>query len=89
MKIHSGSIGNVSGGIKVFPDRFMSEGAAISYHSQTLERLNQRGGMSYTEIVANVFSLGLGYVMSNSDDIKHEKLLRHIVECIIKKGELK
>lgn len=82
MKVHSQSISNVPDGIKNFPDYLMSEGAALSYHSQTLGRLNERGGMSYTEIVANVFSLGLGYVFKNSDDKKHEALLKHVIECL-------
>ena len=35
-------------------DEFLSEEWALKRHSQSLEKLNYRGGMSYAEIVCNI-----------------------------------
>lgn len=81
MKIHPNSLEKVPNGIKEFPSSLMSEINAIRYHSQSLARLNERGGMSYIEIISNIFTLGYRYVCANKDESKHEALLSHILKC--------
>jgi len=73
-------LGPLPEGIKEFPTRLLNEYHAQLIHSQSLKRLNERGGMSYGEIVINIFTLEIRDI--EHDEIKHEKLLRHILECI-------
>lgn len=43
-----------------FPNELLSEDWADKVHGQTLKRLNERGGMSITELLMNLKRIGLG-----------------------------
>ena len=42
------------------PDEKLDRAKAIEIHSQTLERLNERGGMSILELIMNLSEWGMG-----------------------------
>jgi hypothetical protein len=49
------------------PFQMLSERQAQSNHNQTLKRLNERGGMSAFELVANIERKGLGEMQKEHD----------------------
>lgn len=64
MKIHSGSLRRLNGIDYIgaicpteVPDSMLNEQWAYKIHGQTLHRLNERGGMSVSEILANIKKL--------------------------------
>lgn len=57
MKIHSSELREYPDGLKEFPDKYLSEDHAYKVHGQTLNRLNERGGMGYFEIWINLNKL--------------------------------
>lgn len=61
----------------VFPWHLLNEENAIRFHSQTLERLNQRGGLSMEEIYCNI--TGTDYFKVSFDK---EKILTWIRQQI-------
>ena len=67
-------------GIKEFPTKLLNEQHAQKIHSQSLSRLDERGGMTYTEIIMNIFGLDIRDV--KYDSVMHENLLKHIVKCV-------
>lgn len=82
MKIHSESRKAFPEGLTEFPTELMSNDRALEYHTQTLARLNQRGGMGYREIIANVFGLKLGWIFHNPATQEQVDLLTDIIKVI-------
>ena len=82
MKIHSDSRRKFPDGLKEFPTDLMSEGMALKNHSQTLSRLNERGGMGYREIICNIFGLELGWIFKKPGTQKQVDLLTDIIKVI-------
>ncbi len=54
MKVHSNSIRNFIDCVKEVPNELLSERMAQRNHGQSLQTLNERGGMSIGEIWANI-----------------------------------
>jgi len=86
MKIHSGTIHNFPDGIKSFPTKLMNESHAQKIHSQSLERLDERGGMGYLEIIVNIFGLSFQELIRVGETKEHGDLLKHIKECLEEKS---
>lgn len=59
MKIHSEDKRKYPDALTEFPDKYLSEEMAQRNHMQSLERLNERGGMGYFEILCNLRKTGL------------------------------
>lgn len=51
--------------LKTVPDFLLSEEVAQKNHSQSLKRLNERGGLSYGEMFCNIMRLDLKFLMNN------------------------
>lgn len=70
-------------GLPWFPANLMSEEMAQINHSQSLGRLNERGGMSPTEIMANLFRRDTEWTETNiKNHLKHIEILCLIVDAI-------
>lgn len=61
---------------QTFPFSFLNRKKAMSYHGQTLERLNERGGLCATEIVYNITDIDYHSVFK----MKEVDALRIIIE---------
>lgn len=69
--------------IEEFPDELLNRHRANSFHGQSLEMLNSRGGLSPSEIIFNLFPLkSIHWFSQNQDSEKHINLLVTIVEMI-------
>ena len=71
MKVHSTclrdkSLTNVP---KEVPTTLLNEEFALNNHSQTLERLNERGGMGILEILDNIHRRKLSYRNETQNDV--------------------
>jgi hypothetical protein len=60
------------------PDAILSERRAQRNHGQTLERLNERGGLSVDEIVCNLLDISCQAREVMSLDLCAKYLLKHL-----------
>lgn len=67
MKVHSSDLTKYRKGPAEFPSNLLSEDMAQYNHSQSLERLNSRGGLGYDEIVCNILGVDLRFLQNNKD----------------------
>lgn len=60
-----------------FPDKLMNEDWAQRIHSQSLKRLNERGGMGMNEIIGNIKKLSHNEIME-LDSISSNAILSRL-----------
>lgn len=65
-----------------FPDALLSSQQADLEHGQTLERLNERGGMGIEEIVCNITGIRLTY----QGLLDHKKCCEWLIKHLAYKG---
>jgi len=87
MKIHVDSLNGLDGILLTFPTSLMSEEIAQMNHGQTLERLDERGGMEPREVIANLFRLKLKWVRENPNSDEQLDLLKRIIEVVGVEGD--
>lgn len=73
-------------GIKSVPIRFFNDEHAKAIHSQTLERLNERGGMGLNEMVGNIQKLTLRQIM-DLDSKDAIIIIKKLIDPSIKDGQ--
>lgn len=64
-------------GLKHVHFSMLSEEKALKYHSQSLDRLNERGGMGVKEILYNVGAIDLPELNSSLSQEMYGRLLRY------------
>lgn len=80
MKVHSSTLREFKDCIESFPDKFLTEEMAQSNHSQSLNRLNERGGLSVNEILANVFNKDFKWIVDNPQEQWQVDAIKLIVD---------
>lgn len=68
------------------PFYMLSENMAQSNHSQTLDRLNERGGMGYDKIFCNIIGANLRFIGHNKD-LNYYVLVQNLIHLSKKSME--